>query len=202
MRRRWLLNRACQELEANGAELTLVSADSCEADRRLAADAVASGAYDAVIAAGGDSTVRGVGSGLSGSRLALGVIPIGTGNVLAEEIRFRCGPKTLARNLMHGPAVPVTVGMANGAFFFAMAGAGFDARVLARLDVKWKRRLGKFAYTLPIIAELTRKPELFTAEIDGESHELAGWWWRRCRAMADRFTSRAARTSATTAFMR
>jgi diacylglycerol kinase (ATP) len=171
MRRRWLLRHVCHELKVLGAELTLVSADSCEVDRQLAEEAVASGKYDAVIAAGGDSTVRGVTSGLRGSHVPLGIIPIGTGNVLAEEIRIRSGPKKLARNLMYGPAVSVLGGEANGTFFVAMAGAGFDAHVLARLNVKWKRRLGKLAYTIPVLKELTYKPALFSVEVDGEAHQ-------------------------------
>jgi len=173
MRRRWLLRHVCRELEASGAELTIVAADSSEADRALAEKAVASGACHAVVAAGGDSTVRGVGAGLLGSELPLGIIPIGTGNVLAHEIRFRGRPRTVAHNIMHGPSAPLFGGRANGAAFFAMAGVGFDARVLARLDVGWKRRLGKLAYALPLIRELLRKPELFEAEIDGEIHRCS-----------------------------
>ena len=173
MRRRWLLRHVCRELQAAGTELTLVSADSLEMDSRLAQDAVASGAYDAVVAAGGDSTVRGVGTGLCGSCVPLGIIPIGTGNVLAEEIRFRGRPQTVARHLLYGPSVPVYGGRANGAYFFAMAGAGFDARVLARLDTRWKRRLGKLAYAWPMIVELARTPAVFEAVIDGENHSCS-----------------------------
>jgi diacylglycerol kinase family enzyme len=174
MRRRWLLHHVCRELEAAGAEISIVPADSFEADRSLAEKAVAEGTWHAVIAAGGDSTVRGVGAGLLGSDLPLGIIPIGTGNVLAHEIGFRSGPRTMAHNLMCGPSVPVFGGRANGAYFFAMAGAGFDARVLARLDVDWKRRLGKLAYALPLTRELLSKPDPFDAEIDGRVHRC-GW---------------------------
>lgn len=174
MRRRWLLRRVSSELEAAGAELTLVSADSVEMDARLAADAAASGEYDAVVAAGGDSTVRGTGMGLCGSNTPLGIIPIGTGNVLAEELRLRGRPRTVARHLLYGRAVPVCGGLANGSYFFAMAGAGFDARVLGRLDTRWKRRLGKFAYAWPVLAELSRTPAIFDAVIDGE-HLRCSW---------------------------
>jgi diacylglycerol kinase family enzyme len=173
MRRRWLLRHVCRALEAAGAELTIVSADSSEADRALAEKAVASKTYDLVVAAGGDSTVRGVGAGLCGSGLPLGIIPIGTGNVLAHEIHFRSGPRTIAHNLMHGPSMPFFGGRANGAHFFAMAGAGFDARVLARLDTKWKRRLGKLAYALPLILELARRPQVFEAVIDGQAYRCS-----------------------------
>jgi diacylglycerol kinase family enzyme len=174
MRRRWLLRHVCRELEAAGAELSILPADSFEADRSLAEKALASGTWHAVIAAGGDSTVRGVGAGLLGSGLPLGIIPIGTGNVLAHEIGFRSGPRTIAHNLMHGPSLPILGGQANGACFFAMAGVGFDARVLARLDLAWKRRLGKFAYALPLTHELLSRPQPFEVEIDGEAH-LCSW---------------------------
>ena len=170
MRRRWLLRNVCRELEAAGVELSVVAADSLEMDIRLARDAAASGDYDAVVAAGGDSTVRGAGIGLVGSGVPLGIIPIGTGNVLAEEIRFRGRPRTVASRLVHGPAVPIHAGRANSSCFFAMAGAGFDARVLARLDTRWKRRLGKLAYVWPVLRELARTPVVFNAVIDGEHH--------------------------------
>jgi diacylglycerol kinase family enzyme len=173
MRRRWLLRHVCRELEAAGAEISVVPADSFEADRSLAEKAVASATWHAVVAAGGDSTVRGVGSGLLGSGLPLGIIPIGTGNVLAHEIGFRSGPRTIAHNLLHGPSAPVFGGRANGAHFFAMAGAGFDARVLARLDVDWKRRLGKLAYALPLTRELWSRTDPFDVEIDGNIHRCS-----------------------------
>lgn len=173
MRRRWLLRHVCRELEAAGVLIDVVAADSFEADRLLAEKAVASGEWDAVVAAGGDSTVRGVGAGLVGSDLPLGIIPVGTGNVLAQEIRFRSGPRRIAYNLIHGASIPFIGGRANDTCFFAMAGAGFDARVLARLDVGLKRRLGKLAYALPLVREHLKKPELFKVEIDGRVHHCS-----------------------------
>jgi diacylglycerol kinase family enzyme len=115
--------------------------------------------------------VRGVTSGLQGSHLPLGIIPIGTGNVLAEEIRFRCSPKKLARNLVYGPAVQVSGGEANGTFFLTMAGAGFDAHVLSHLNMKWKRLLGKIAYTFPVLKELRQKQSSFTVEVDSKTYQ-------------------------------
>jgi len=170
MRRRWLLGQVCRELERAGAELSVVPADSFEADRTLAQKAVQSGAWHAIVAAGGDSTVRGVGAGLLGGSVPLGIIPIGTGNVLAHEIGFCSGPRSIARNLMYGPSTPVQGGEANGACFFAMAGAGFDARVLARLDLGWKRRVGKLAYAWPLLGELARRPDGIEVEIDGQTY--------------------------------
>jgi len=173
MRRRWMLRTVCQKLQEHGASFTIVPANDVETDRRLAQQAVQSDDYDAVVAAGGDSTVRGIASGLVGAKLPLGVIPIGTGNVLAHEIGIRRGPGEVARCLVEGPSISVRGARANQEPFYLMASAGFDARVLLRLDVKWKRRLGKFAYLWPIIRELMEPVRSFEATIDGATHRCS-----------------------------
>ena len=65
--------------------------------------AAKSGAVDAVIAAGGDGTMRQVSAALSGHATPLGVVPLGTGNVLAHELAIpRCAAE-LGRMLRAGP---------------------------------------------------------------------------------------------------
>lgn len=171
--RRRIVSKVCRALAARGAELTIVDAGSAEEDRRIAAAAVGSGAYDAVVAAGGDSTVRGVARGLMNSALPLGVIPAGTGNVLAGEIGCTRRVDALVDQLMYGPSTPVAAGLANGEPFLLMASAGFDARVLERLNLGWKRRLGKLAYVWPVARELMQVPPLFEACIDGRTYRCA-----------------------------
>lgn len=167
VQRRRLLERTCERLEAEGAQVVLQNADSLEADARLARTAVADGTADAVVAAGGDSTVRGVAAGLAGTAMPLGIVPAGTGNVLAEEIGLTRAPEVVARYLMHGPAIEIAGGSAAGEAFYEMAGTGFDARVLARLDIRLKQRIGKLAYAGPILAELLNPQTRFEVEIDG-----------------------------------
>ena len=53
---------------------------------RAAADAALSARFDAVVAAGGDGTVHDVATGLLGTPVPLGIIPMGTANVFAREI--------------------------------------------------------------------------------------------------------------------
>lgn len=171
MRRRWMLREVCRNLRASGADLIVANANSLEADRQLAHQAVQSHAFDAVVAAGGDSTIRGVASGLVGSNLPLCIIPIGTGNVLAHEIGIRKGPKEVARYIMENPSIPVSTGSANGEPFCLMASVGFDARILARLDTAWKRYMGKLAYIWPVIKELMVKQPVFDVQIDGRRHQ-------------------------------
>lgn len=107
--------------------------------------------YDAVIAAGGDGTVNEVlnGLGRGSGGLELGVIPLGTANVLACEIGL--DPKNfdqIARSIAFGPARHVHVGVANCRRFLLMAGAGLDAHVVAGVNVALKRRTGKLAYVV------------------------------------------------------
>lgn len=165
-RGRHYLRAVCGALEAGGAELSIEHADTLAADEDIARSAVAAGHFDAIIAAGGDSTIRGVASGLLGSGVPLGIIPIGTGNVLAREIGVRCRANVLAKTLMHGPGVPIRCGLADGTPFLAMAGVGFDADVLLRLNMPWKRTVGRAAYAWPIVRALVHKPRPFEVVVE------------------------------------
>ena len=111
-------------------------------------------AFDVVVAAGGDGTVNETINGLARSGLPLGLIPLGTANVLATEIGLRTDPASLARCVALGRPRPVTLGVANGRRFILMAGAGFDAHVVAGVSVPMKRRLGKGAYVLSTLRQL------------------------------------------------
>ncbi len=95
----------------------------------------------AVLVAGGDGTIHEAVNGLVGSDTALGVLPIGTGNVWAKEI----GLPTLgltqidrllaaARMLVDGEVRWVDVGRANGRFFLNCAGVGIDSTVAAHVE--------------------------------------------------------------------
>ena len=165
-RGRHYLRAVCGALVAGGAELSIEHADTLAADEDIARSAVAAGHFDAIIAAGGDSTIRGVASGLLGSGVPLGIIPIGTGNVLAREIGVRCRANVLAKTLMHGPGVPIRCGLADGTPFLAMAGVGFDADVLLRLNMPWKRTVGRAAYAWPIVRALVHKPPPFEVVVE------------------------------------
>lgn len=132
------------------------------------------GSYDALVASGGDGTMRSLVAMLKGRDTPCGLIPAGTGNVLAEELRLPRGAPEIADMLLHGPVVGLSTGTVNGAPLLLMLGAGFDGEVVAELPLGLKRRIGKLAFGWPIMAALTRKPRRFTATIDGKVHE-ASW---------------------------
>jgi YegS/Rv2252/BmrU family lipid kinase len=111
----------------------------------LARNAVGSGA-DLVIACGGDGTIHEVVAGLALSPMPLAILPSGTANVLARELRLPLNPlKTL--NLI--PTLQprrIALGKCGSHYFLLMAGAGIDAATIVLVDSDLKSRFGSFAY--------------------------------------------------------
>ncbi len=131
-------------------------------------------AVDAVIAAGGDGTFRAVAAGAAGTGLPLGFVPLGTGNVLAYELGIRKRAAELAHGLQHHPVIPIDGGLVNGAPFFLMVGAGFDAHVVHGLNYRIKRLIARAAYAAPVIRTLSRPMTMFDVDVDGRSFP-ASW---------------------------
>ena len=84
---------------------------------------------------GGDGTTMQAAAALVGHETALGVIPGGTGNLLAGNLRIPSHPVRAARALLAGRMRPLDLGRmerVDGPHYFAVAcGAGYDARVMA-----------------------------------------------------------------------
>jgi diacylglycerol kinase family enzyme len=169
-----LVEDAVRLLGQQGASVARVSPGGGEAARLAVRKAASSGAYDAIVAAGGDGTIRQVAAALIGSATPLGVVPVGTGNVLAHEIGLSSTPEAVARMLLEGPVAKVACAEANGEPFLLMAGAGFDARVITTLDQRLKSRVGKMAYAGPVIGALIRPVDTLTVTADGRPH-TASW---------------------------
>lgn len=104
--------------------------------------------YPLVVAAGGDGTVNEVLQPLVGTAVSLGVLPIGTVNLWARETGVPADPEALAALLDRGPFQWVDVGQADSRYFLLMAGLGFDAAVVAGLNIALKRRFGRASYAV------------------------------------------------------
>jgi len=104
-----------------------------------------------ILVAGGDGTVNGVLNGLVPGAATLGVIPTGTSNVLARELKIR-GIDDALRRVARGECRPVPVGELECAGqkrrFLLMAGVGVDGAVVEGVRLSEKRLLGKGAYLL------------------------------------------------------
>ena len=145
-----------------------------DAARAAVAEAARTGSVDAVIAAGGDGTFRAAAAEMLATSVPLGLVPLGTGNVLGHEIALPKSPAELARMLMYGGTKPLRAARANGAPFFLMAGVGFDGAVIRELDHALKHKIGKIAYVGPALRALAAPLPRLTVTVDGRRDE-ATW---------------------------
>lgn len=164
-----------QVLRRGGWSVDLRATGGSGDARRLAAQAVRDG-LDVVAVFGGDGTTMQAAAALVGSQTALGVIPGGTGNLLAGNLRIPNQPVRAARALVRGHVAPLDLGRMerdDGLHYFAVAcGAGYDARVMAETTAldKHRWRLGAYlATTFRLMPELRMTTHLIT--VDGVEYE-------------------------------
>jgi diacylglycerol kinase family enzyme len=162
--------------------VTILQQDGCDVVRLSAKDDLraldwerTARDFDAIISAGGDGTLRHVASRIPPGHLPIGIIPRGTGNVLAEEVGLSRSPARIAATLRHGPVVTTAGARANGEPFYLMAGIGFDGETVRRLDLKTKQKWGKPAYTRPVLTALTGAEPRLHVVADGGRETEAGW---------------------------
>jgi len=157
--RRRRLARALAALRARGLSPELAETRGPGDAGRIAREA--NGTHELIVAAGGDGTIAEVAAGLAGSFATLGLLPLGTANVLAWELGIPLRPTGAAAVLAEGRTALLHPGLARFAdgttrLFVQMLGAGFDAAVVAGLDLGLKRRLGRSAYVWQSLRELPR----------------------------------------------
>jgi YegS/Rv2252/BmrU family lipid kinase len=171
------LRRTFRALERAGASLTVIETQRPGDAERAAAKASRRDA-EILIAAGGDGTINEVVNGLMAARgpvPPLGIIPLGTANVLAQEIGLKLAGKKIASAILGGRRVNIYPGRANGRYFLMMGGVGFDAEVVAHVDPALKRRAGPLAYLAEALNQSRRyRFETCGGEIDGTPFE-ARW---------------------------
>lgn len=144
---------------------------------RAAAEAKDKG-YELVVAAGGDGTIHEVVNGVALQEIEMGVIPLGTENVLARELGVPARTDLACRHLLKTSARHLDLGKAGDQYFACFAGIGFDAHVAHQLRPELKARFGALAYLLTSLEQIHdyRKTErVVRLSIDGESHELDFW---------------------------
>lgn len=106
--------------------------------RELAATARNQG-YDGVLGFGGDGTLNELVNGLGTDNLPLGIVPLGTANVLAKEVGARRDPAHVARALARWRLIRRDLGrMDNGRLFTCFVGAGFDGECTKALRSRSK----------------------------------------------------------------
>ena len=164
------LNQVFQEYDINWqVSITQGPGDAC----RLAKEAVAAG-VDLVAGYGGDGTLMEVANGLRGSNIPLGILPGGTGNGIARELRIPFNLEQAAELLCQSPTVSqIDVGQIEGQYFLLHAYAGLHPSQQASRDLK--DNMGMLAYLLPML-RVIKEPQIshYTLIIDGQIIQTEG----------------------------
>jgi len=159
--RRLVLEDVCDRLAARGWAVELKPTGArgdAERFAREIANLPAETRPDLLAVAGGDGTIGEAINGLivAANPISIGIIPMGTANVLAAEIGLAVNVDAIAAALDARRTQIIHIGRANGRAFTLMAGVGVDAHVVAQLDVALKRRIGKAAYVIGALHQLFR----------------------------------------------
>ena len=161
------IEAAAREFEKRGFQVALFLEKSSLGVEEKAAQA-ARDSVETVVAAGGDGTVNAVVNGLMKSgasleKLALGVLPLGTGNVFAFNLGIDREWKKACRIIRKGHTRRIDVGLASAVnetdasrYFLLMAGVGYDAKVIEDTSLRLKYVLRDFAYVLKTLENVAR----------------------------------------------
>jgi YegS/Rv2252/BmrU family lipid kinase len=136
---------------------------------KYARRAAAKGA-DVMFVWGGDGTVQRCIDAVAhtDADIAVAILPAGTANLLAANLNVPHDLAEAVRVGLHGDRRRLDTGSVNGEHFTVMAGAGFDARMIAAADRGTKDRLGRAAYVVTGIRNLRARRVRATIEVDGK----------------------------------
>ncbi len=170
-----------RQLNAAGVQCAFKATTAPGDARRLAAEAVRDG-FDLIAAAGGDGTINEVLNGIGDTpdgftRARLGVLPLGTVNVFARELKIPLHIEGAWKVLLHGreqlidlPRAEFSVnGVPQKRYFCQLAGAGLDARAIELVDWQHKKQVGKLAYVIAVLNSLRETKSIITTRVNGHS---------------------------------
>lgn len=137
---------------------------------------------DVVVFVGGDGTfIQGVEYfHKAGFRGAYAILPLGTSNYVARNLRIPLNTTQAIRRIERGQISHLPIAQSNGNYFMLYMAVGLSQKVAAHVKDKLKRRFGQAAYLYELIRQ-SRKSELFRytitgnmlpEKISGESHQL------------------------------
>ena len=108
--------------------------------------------FDRLVLAGGDGSICfGINQIFKYPSLAdkkIGYIPTGTANILQIETKISKNADFIAKILITGNTKKIFLSKINDKFFFLMAGIGFDGKIVASIDTRIKKYLGKIIFVL------------------------------------------------------
>jgi len=124
--------------------------------------------YTDAVAVGGDGTVNHVAKTILGTNIALGIVPIGSGNGLARSLGLSMKTEEVIRQIVKGKTTRIDNGIVNGIPFFCTSGIGFDAHI-GNLFASLVKR-GLQGYIKITLRELFKyRAQNYTLEFNGQT---------------------------------
>jgi diacylglycerol kinase (ATP) len=114
--------------------------------------------YGTLVAAGGDGTINEVVNGIGTAPVVLGILPMGTVNVLAMELGIPFDLVSAWKVIRAGKVRLIDEATANGHIFVQMAGIGLDAQIVQRNNRQIKQVLGPLSYLLTATQVAVERP--------------------------------------------
>ena len=104
---------------------------------------------------------------LAGTDVPLGILPAGTGNLLATNLDVPMTVPEAVAVALHGDRQALDTGVCNGEHFAVMAGAGFDALMIKDADRGLKDRIGRAAYLWTGLKNISAAQVQGKVKVDG-----------------------------------
>ena len=131
--------------------------------------------YRGVCVVGGDGTIAEAATGLVGYDVPLGIIPRGTANQVAQNLKIPRGFEKAIDVAVNGLPTPIDLGQVNGKAFALVAGAGFDAAVMQGATRELKERWGFGAYIYAALKQsFNATPARFCLTTEDTKLEVSG----------------------------
>lgn len=160
-----------REFEKNGLEISPCPTKPNGSAIQQVADLVKQNP-DLIVAWGGDGTFNEILNGMYGSGIPLGILPGGTANVLARELKIPFELQEAIRIVAAGKVRTVSIGQANKRYFLLMTGVGFDSKVIQNVDDTLKRKYGKTAFGVSALRTAgSYTYPVFEVKADGQGKE-------------------------------
>ncbi len=126
---------------------------------------------------GGDGSVVEVAEALCGEKTPLAIIPGGTANVMAKELKIPVETQAALEMLKNGSYLnkKVDMGKVNDRLFLVRINAGFVADMITETDGELKDKLGQLAYGITAVKHLAKSETVdYVFNIDGEEVKASG----------------------------
>ncbi len=137
----------------------------------IAEEEIKKGARHLVVC-GGDGTIMEVLPSIIKKDVVLGIVPLGTGNLFAENLDINGTMQNILEQALFGKVHKIDIGQANGKLFSVMAGIGFDAEVMRDTNRTSKSRYGFFAYLFNGLKRFGRSSGVYQITIDDKKTEI------------------------------